>query len=221
MPYATGSRQSQALCYGRSRFEHTASPLTTSAPSISSNFISLQQSNAGITRRAAPRRNLRTIVSAVGCMPLLDRPTGSGLSLQRRRPLPSGDLTPRITRRPAPLLMIRAFVSAVACMRLLCGAQPPLKPARGAITSLHPGPRVFACPLARPPHNARHHPPPRMIDLHESRRVGGRVHAVVRRGVQFKRSIDGHSSDGIEPTEGKPVKGVGGNTKSDKTLPPR
>src|SRR5829696_6926519 len=30
------------------------------------------------------------------------------------------------------------------------------------------------------PHNARHHPPPRAIDLHESRRVGGRVHAVVR-----------------------------------------
>jgi hypothetical protein len=31
--------------------------------------------------------------------------------------------------------------------------------------------------------NARHHPAPREIDLHESPRVGGRVHAVVRRHV--------------------------------------
>jgi hypothetical protein len=28
--------------------------------------------------------------------------------------------------------------------------------------------------------NARHHPPPRAIDVHEIPRVGGRVHAVVR-----------------------------------------
>ena len=28
--------------------------------------------------------------------------------------------------------------------------------------------------------NAKHHPPPRVIDVDESRRVGGRVHAVVR-----------------------------------------
>ena len=33
--------------------------------------------------------------------------------------------------------------------------------------------------------NARHHPPPRAIDLHESRRVGGRVHAVVRCAVSI------------------------------------
>jgi hypothetical protein len=30
-------------------------------------------------------------------------------------------------------------------------------------------------------HNARHHPPPSQIDLLDSRRVGGRVHAVVMR----------------------------------------
>ena len=35
--------------------------------------------------------------------------------------------------------------------------------------------------LVRKQSNARHHPPPQAIDLHESRRVGGRVHAVVGR----------------------------------------
>jgi hypothetical protein len=54
-------------------------------------------------------------------MPLLDRPTGSGLSLQRRRPLPSGDLTLGITRRPEPLMYMRIVVSAVGCMPLLDG----------------------------------------------------------------------------------------------------
>jgi hypothetical protein len=28
--------------------------------------------------------------------------------------------------------------------------------------------------------NARHHPPPQAIGLHDKQRVGGRVHAVVR-----------------------------------------
>ncbi len=31
--------------------------------------------------------------------------------------------------------------------------------------------------------NARHHPPPRQIDVYDRQRVGGRVHAVVRRGL--------------------------------------
>src|SRR5829696_9183298 len=44
------------------------------------------------------------------------------------------------------------------------------------------------------PHNARHHPPPRAIDLHESRRVGGRVHAVVRRGVIYHRLLGSRSN---------------------------
>jgi hypothetical protein len=37
-------------------------------------------------------------------------------------------------------------------------------------------------------HSVRHHTLPRAIDLHESRRVGGRVHAVVRRGVEDAES---------------------------------
>ena len=31
------------------------------------------------------------------------------------------------------------------------------------------------------PYNARHHPPPQELELHDIMRVGGRVHAVVRR----------------------------------------
>ncbi len=46
-------------------------------------------------------------------------------------------------------------------MRLLCGVHLPLKSGRGAITLLPPGHRVFACPLAIPPHNAANHPPAR------------------------------------------------------------
>ena len=36
-------------------------------------------------------------------------------------------------------------------------------------------------PPVRSGSNARHHPPPHKVDLHESHRVGGRVHAVVMR----------------------------------------
>src|SRR5215203_4951010 len=81
---------------------------------------------------------------------------------------------------------MKSFVSRVACMRLLGGVQLPLEPARGASMSPPPGSPVQLMPCARPPHNARHHPPPRAIANDDSRRVGGRVHAVVR----FRSSLD-------------------------------
>ena len=116
-------------------------------------------------------------------------------------------LTPRITRPPARMSSMTASVSRVACMRLLCGAQVTPEPERGANTSLPPGP-VFSTRLsARPPHNARHHPPPQAFDLHKSRRVGGRVHAVVRRAVSYCRCAIPNSAslaraDGACPESG-------------------
>ncbi len=66
-------------------------------------------------------------------------------------------------------------------MRLLGGAQLTMPSARHAMR-LPPAGLLGASPhFAIPPPNARHHPPPRAIDVHEILRVGGRVHAVVRR----------------------------------------
>jgi hypothetical protein len=73
MPPASGSLRSQAAHYGRRRFEQAAAPPATALRSVSIRITPPQQSNAGITRRAAPSVYLRMFVSAVGCMPLLDR----------------------------------------------------------------------------------------------------------------------------------------------------
>src|SRR5215210_5211835 len=72
------------------------------------------------------------------------------------------------------------LVSRVACMRLLGGVQVTRKPARGVIHLPPPTLLGATSSFAMPPPNARHHPPPRAIADDESRRVGGRVHAVVR-----------------------------------------
>jgi hypothetical protein len=54
--------------------------------------------------------------------------------------------------------------------------------------------------------NARHHPPPRAIEVDDKRRVGGRVHAVVRRrpspGLNFH--LNGHPEVGDDPVELNP-----------------
>ena len=42
---------------------------------------------------------------------------------------------------------------------------------------------IFYCLSESKTSNARHHPPPQAIDVDESHRVGGRVHAVVGRRV--------------------------------------
>ena len=66
-------------------------------------------------------------------------------------------------------------------MRLLCGVQPLPEPARGASTSPPPGPLV----QFMPPRYRRITPGitrrPEPFAEHDSRRVGGRVHAVVMR----------------------------------------
>src|SRR5919205_1621761 len=58
----------------------------------------------GITRRATPLLLITAAVSAVGCMPMLDRLRAAGCNFRVGSPPRSGDLTPRITRPPAPLI---------------------------------------------------------------------------------------------------------------------
>src|ERR1044072_112478 len=74
-----------------------------------------------------------------------------------------------------------SFVSRVACMRLL--DRPRARPRNSrVIVASHSGGS-----------NARHHPPAHKTELHESRRVAGRVHAVVRsrreRGISYLLGI--------------------------------
>ena len=66
-------------------------------------------------------------------------------------------------------------------MRLLGGAPSPRQPARGAIRRPLGASLEAPPPLLIPPPNARHHPPPRIFAFDDIIRVGGRVHAGVRR----------------------------------------
>ena len=62
----------------------------------------------------------------------------------------SGGITPRITRRPTSWPKMKSHVSAVACMRLLCGAQVPLKPVRGArVSAIRPAGSAHVFPQYR------------------------------------------------------------------------
>jgi hypothetical protein len=81
---------------------------------------------------------------------------------------------------------MKAALWAVAFSRLL-GRRliQPLNPRDLNTRIARPG----FIPSIRSVSNARHHPPRSPVDLHDIRRVRGRVHAVVRRGVSIdKRS---------------------------------
>src|SRR5215210_919896 len=72
------------------------------------------------------------------------------------------------------------IVSRVACMRLLGGVQVTRKPARGVIRLPPPTLLGATSSFAMPPPNAAHHPPRSPLVVDDSRRVRGRVHALVR-----------------------------------------
>jgi hypothetical protein len=64
----------------------------------------------------------------------------------------------------------------------LSARSPAVKTRRNVLRRM-----TVTIPSSPKPPNARHHPPPRQIDLHESLRVGGRVHAVVRLRLREER----------------------------------